>query len=458
MNNIKNKKILFLGVGGIGVSALALASKINGANVTGFDGKKTNLTDKLSQNGINLIFDIELIDSNDFDIIVYSSAIPLSNNIIISAKKHNKIVLQRAQFLAILMEEFKNTIAISGTHGKTTTSSILATLLYNLTNDSSFIIGGIVKAVNSNINIQGNNNLVIEADESDASFLHLKPTSTIITNIDLDHMATYGNNYKNLLNSFYKFINQDSITQATFLCIDDKGCNDLLKNYDLTNKNIITYGFSQKSDVQILKYSVKNNYSYFEIKFSNGLKKSFSSKFVGKHNALNICACIAYCYYLGFELDNIKNVLKNIDGVCRRFDEHNININSKNITFIDDYGHHPVEVKCTLEAIFDKYPNKEIIHIFQPHRYSRNKDFFQEWLEILSLSNKLILLPTFSAGEKKIEGFTSLDIANKLNCDFVENFEIAINKIKQSLNDNSIVLIQGAGDVTNLIQMIKNGK
>ena len=450
-----NKKILFLGVGGIGVSALAIAAKKLGAIVAGYDSKPNKLTIKLESLGIDIFSSPSEVDVTTFNMIVYSSAISDSHPLLSKAREIGIQCLQRASFLAILMEDFKQSIAVTGTHGKTTTSSVLATLLSKLDSTSSFVVGGLVKHTNSNIEINGTNRLVLEADESDASFLHLNPYTTIITNIDLDHMGTYKDCYDNLVENFYDFLNKPSVKKA-YICIDDKGCQDLLSRNDLANKDIVTYGFDDGANVRVVSYVATQQQTDFTIIYA-GHKLGFTTSLPGKYNVLNITACIAVCLDLGFDYEPIRDALCGVEGVARRFDIYTKTIVSYKVQVIDDYGHHPVEVTNCISAVNDKYPNKKIIHIFQPHRYSRNSDLFDDWTKALAIADKLILLPTYSAGEETIESATSAAIAKSLtNCTLVESFDEAIYQLEQSVSDDTVVLIQGAGDVTNIVEMLND--
>ena len=448
-----NNKILFLGVGGIGVSALAIAAKRLGTFVVGYDISPNKLTDNLKSLGIDIFSDPNLIDVTKFSMIVYSSAIADTHPLLSKARELNIQCLQRAKFLAIFMKSFKNNIAITGTHGKTTTSSVLATLLQYLDTSSSFIVGGVVKHTNSNIEINGTDKLVIEADESDASFLHLNPNTIIVTNIDLDHMNTYDNSYDKLLENFYKFLNKRDV-ENIYLCIDDKGCQDFLEKYSFTNKNIITYGFSTHADVVISNYSIVKGYISFNILYNNQ-RLDFKTTLPGKYNTLNIVAGVINCLDLGFDYKQIKDSLVKIVGVARRFDVYKKTISNNKIDVIDDYGHHPVEVTNCINAVKDKYPDKKIIHIFQPHRYSRNRALFYDWLQALSTIDRLILLPTYAASEDVIQGAESSDLAKNLkNCTLVDSLDDAKTLLKKLVDDSAVVLIQGAGDITNLVEML----
>lgn len=450
-----NKRILFLGVGGIGVSALAIAAKRLGGFVVGYDTKPNKLTAKLESLGVYIFSSPSEVDVANFSMIVYSSAISESHPLLSKARQTGVQCLQRASFLAILMQDFKHSLAVTGTHGKTTTSSVLATLLSKLDISSSFVVGGLVKHTNSNIEINGTDKLVIEADESDASFLHLNPCAAIVTNIDLDHMATYKNCYDNLIENFYNFLNKESVKRA-YICIDDEGCQDLLSRYDLRNKEIITYGFADNSDVRVVDYKATEKQTDFTISFA-AQELSFTTSLPGKYNVLNITACIAVCLDLGFAYETIKEALYGVEGVVRRFDIYTKEILSHNIQVIDDYGHHPVEVTNCLSAVRDKYPDKKVIHIFQPHRYSRNRDLFNDWSKALAIADKLILLPTYSAGEETIENASSKAIAETLtNCTLVESFDEAIYQLEQQVDDDTVVLIQGAGDVANIVEMLND--
>ena len=450
-----NKKILFLGAGGIGVSALAIAAKKLGAIVVGYDSKPNKLTVKLESLGIDIFSSPKEVDIANFSMIVYSTAISDSHPLLSKARKLSVQCLQRASFLAILMEYFKQSIAVIGTHGKTTTSSVLATLLLKHDPSSSFVVGGLVKHTNSNIEVNGTNTLIIEADESDASFLHLNPCTAVVTNIDLDHMDTYKNCYDNLIENFYDFLNKISVKKA-YVCIDDQGCQDLLSRNNLNYKKIVTYGFNENAGVRVISYVVTQEHTNFTIMYA-GQKLDFITSLPGKYNVLNITACIAVCLDLGFSYKFIKETLYDVKGVVRRFDIYIKTIVGYKVQVIDDYGHHPVEVTNCLSAVKDKYPNKKIIHIFQPHRYSRNRDLFDDWIKVLTIADKLILLPTYSAGEEIIESSTSTTIAKTLtNCVLVESFNEAIYQLEQNIDDDSVVLIQGAGDVTNIVEMLSD--
>ncbi|MED7787923.1 UDP-N-acetylmuramate--L-alanine ligase [Francisella sp. 19X1-34] len=448
-----NKKILFLGVGGIGVSALAIAARSLGATVAGYDCKPNKLTLKLESLGAKIYTSLDNIVLDDYDLVVYSSAISSDNKLLQKAKTLGIECLQRAMFLAILMRDFNYSVAITGTHGKTTTSSILATLLCHLDESSSFIVGGVVKHSDSNIQINGKNKLVIEADESDASFLYLNPQCAVVTNIDLDHMTTYQNSYENLVDNFLQFVSKQAIKDI-YLCADDKGCNDLLEKTTLLDKNIVSYGFSKEADALIEDYFVESGYTHFKVCYK-GECLDFLIQLPGKYNVQNATACIICCLDLGFEYQDIKQALLRVKGVARRFDLYTRNISGHKIQVIDDYGHHPVEVTNCLAAVRDRFPNKKVIHVFQPHRYTRNRDLFKDWQRALCLADQLILLPTYAASEKVILGAESKDIAKKLtNCVLVDDFESAVHTLKQAVDENTVILVQGAGDVTNLVGIL----
>ena len=448
-----NKKILFLGVGGIGVSALAIAAKRLGADVAGYDSIPNKLTAKLQTLGIAIFTSPNGVDVANYDIVVYSNAIPNNHPLLSQARTLGIQCLQRAMFLAILMKDFSYSLAVTGTHGKTTTSSILATLLCQLDKHSSFVVGGVVKHVDSNIQINGTDKLVIEADESDASFLYLSPQVAIVTNVDLDHMATYKNSYQNLLENFANFINKESV-KSIYICADDQGCRDLLAKYTLTDKNITSYGFSGDADVQIYDYHIADEITHFKIIYK-GDELSFKLQLPGRYNVQNATACIIACLDLGFKYEDINNALITVAGVARRFDIYTKIISGYQVAVIDDYGHHPVEVANSISAVRDRYPNKKIIHVFQPHRYTRNRDLIKDWPKALALADQLILLPTYSAGEQVIKGAESQDIAKELSQYLLsDSFDHAIYFLEELANDDTVILVQGAGDVTNLVEML----
>ncbi|MBK2267008.1 UDP-N-acetylmuramate--L-alanine ligase [Francisella philomiragia] len=449
-----NKKILFLGVGGIGVSALAIAAKKLGADVAGYDSIPNKLTIKLESLGISIFSSPNNVDVSDYDMVVYSSAILDNHPLLSKARVLGVQCLQRAMFLALLMKDFRYSIAVTGTHGKTTTSSILATLLCKLDTTSSFVVGGVVKYADSNIQVNGTDRLVIEADESDASFLYLNPNVAIVTNIDLDHMSTYKNSYENLLENFANFLMKESI-ESIYLCVDDHGCNDLLDKYcSQVVGNIVFYGFAINSDARIYNYRVSDNLTTFTVEYKSG-KYDFELQLPGKYNVQNATACVVACLDLGFSYKDIYNALATVKGVARRFDVYDKQISSHKIPVIDDYGHHPVEVTSSLGAVRDKYPNKKIIHVFQPHRYTRNRDLLIDWPKALSLADQLIILPTYSAGEQIIQGAESQDLIRNIpKALLADSFDHVLYFLEKLVDDNTVVLIQGAGDITNLVGMI----
>ncbi|WP_150465359.1 UDP-N-acetylmuramate--L-alanine ligase [Francisella sp. SYW-2] len=448
------KKILFLGVGGIGVSALAIAAKRLGADVAGYDSVPNKLTAKLESSGISIFSSPTSIDVSVYDTVVYSSAILDSHPLLSKARALGVQCLQRAMFLALLMKDFRYSIAVTGTHGKTTTSSILATLLCKLDTTSSFVVGGVVKYADSNIQVNGTDRLVIEADESDASFLYLNPNVAIVTNIDLDHMSTYKNSYDNLLENFANFLMKESI-ENIYLCVDDYGCNDLLERYrSQVIGNIVSYGFATNASAQIYDYRVNGSLTSFSIEYKSS-KYDFKLELPGKYNVQNAAACVITCLDLGFRYEDIYKALITVKGVVRRFDIYAKRILGHEIPVVDDYGHHPVEVVSSIGAVRDRYPDKKIIHVFQPHRYTRNRDLLTDWSKALSLADQLIILPTYSAGEQVIQGAESQDLIRNIpKALMADSFDHVLSLLEKLVDDNTVVLIQGAGDITNLVGMI----
>ncbi len=453
MKKIKN--IYLIGIGGAGMSGIAEILLNSGYKVSGSDNASSLITSRLQNLGINVYDKHDSENLKNIDLIVYSSAISEDNPEMIHGKKMGIPIIRRAEMLANLMN-LKKSIAIAGSHGKTTTTCILAHIFTKCNLDPTYIIGGKIKSFESNAALGKGPHILAEADESDGSFLSLRPNNLIITSIDNDHLETYDGNFKKLKEAFKEFAMNVPFQGKIVFYGDSK---ELVKLIKKVPRNFISYGFKKTNDFQITdltqsiegcKFCLKNNLDNSNLKFSVPLH--------GEHNVLNVVASIIMSIEEGIKIKDISEALLSCKTVERRFEVISNNIFNKGITLIDDYGHHPKEISVTLETVDKIWKNNKKIVIFQPHRYSRTKALFEEFVEILSKIDDLILLDVYPASEKILKGYESIDLykaANKRNNIIkAEGVEDALKKLKELVSDHSLILTQGAGNTSTLAKLI----
>lgn len=450
--------LYFLGIGGIGMSGLALLARQLGYPVAGSDKNASTMTQTLVQTGVDVSIGHDNMKLNHADVVIHSSALPTTHPILKYAHEKNKQVLKRAEFLAQLLPHFQKTIAVTGTHGKTTITAMIAHVLSVCACLPSYLVGGIINSLQSHAQLQKNEYFVFEADESDGSFCYYDPSHVVIANIDYDHMDTYAHDFEALLTSLGKFAQR---AKVAYLCADDDGCQQLMAQYPDLQKRL--YGIDETADFSARAIDYQSDSTEFELYIEGSSVAHFSLPVAGKHNILNALAAIAICYDLGLEVHAIATAIKTYQGVRRRFDCYKANEKGVNITLIDDYGHHPAEVAATLQAVRQRFPQQRCIHVFQPHRYSRTRDLFNDWIEVLSLADEVILMPTYSAGERVIVGAESEDlyhalVTRGLSAKLAEDHSDAYQQIIEMLVPNDVVLLQGAGDVTQLVGYFKHEK
>ena len=448
----KLKKIYFIGIGGSGMSGLAELLFNLGYQVTGSDINKSTITDRLNDLGIDLKIGHEITNLGDAEMVIKSSAILETNVELIHARKLGLPILERAELLSSLMN-MKRGIAVAGTHGKPTTTSILASIMTEALLDPTIINGGIINSFASNAKLGTGNYLIAEADESDKSFLMLQPSLEIITNIDGDHLVNYEGSMSNLEQSFVKFIKKLPFNGLLGACGDDPIIKKLLGSFP---RKTILYGFEEHNDYRIDDYKTKFFSSEFSLSNKQGSVSKFELNLPGKHNVLNAAAASVLAIEEGISLINIKTALKKFSGINRRME---LLGKLNEITVIDDYGHHPTEIKNTLITLKECLPEEEITMIFQPHRYTRTKDLFNEFIDVLSKVERLILLEVYSAGEKAIKGINSQSILEaiknkgKKKLFFASSIEHAIELTETFIpNEKGILLIQGAGSISKISQ------
>ena len=447
-------KIFFLGIGGMGMSGLAEVLLNLGYTVSGSDIKQTFITKRLSSLGIRVIIGHNATNISDADMVIRSAAIEDTNPEIIEAQKQALPVLERAELLSSLMN-MKRGIAIAGTHGKTTTTSLLASIMTEAMLDPTFINGGIIRSFASSAKLGTGNYLLAEADESDKSFLTLQPSLEIITNIDSDHLVNYENNILNLENAFVQFVKKLPFNGLLVACGDDPTIKKLTPSF---SRKTILYGFEDENDYRIENYKNLGFTSEFTLSNSEGNSSSFKLNLPGKHNVLNATAASVLAIQEGIPIINIQSALEKFSGINRRMQF----LGEMNKTIVvDDYGHHPTELENTIMTLRESFPKSKITMVFEPHRFTRTKDLFDEFVEVLQLVDKLILLEIYPAGEKIIKGISSFNLLKGVKdrglriAELATSNDKALELIKSSISKTKdVLLIQGAGNISEISEML----
>jgi UDP-N-acetylmuramate--alanine ligase len=459
--NLGQKDLIhFVGIGGIGMSGLAQIMKNMGFRIQGSDQNKNKNTISCSKLGIKIFIGHSSKNLKKATILVKSTAIKNSNIEIKFAQKNKIPIYPRADVLADVVSQKKN-IIITGSHGKTTTTSLVAKILSDQKLDPTIINGGVINSFKSNAKLGKGDWAILEADESDGSFLKLPINYSIVTNIDYEHLDYY-KNYKNLENSFLEFINKTPPTGKAIICINSNNIKKILSK--IKKKNILTYGESKKADFQITNIRYNFDSTSFDLGFKNIERKkikvkNINVKLLGKHNVLNAAAAFIVCLNLGANQNIIKKSLKSFSGVQRRMTK--IFSRNKN-DFYDDYAHHPTEISSILEGVHNVNTKRKIISIFEPHRYSRVLSLKSEFSKCFSKSSLVIMCPLYAAGEKKNLKFNSIKFANliaknsKTQVIIVKN-EIELSKyFKKNLTSNEIIIGMGAGLVSKWMAGLKS--
>ena len=458
--NLGQKDIIhFVGIGGIGMSGLAQIMKNMGFRIQGSDQNKNKNTISCLKSGIKIFKGHSPSNVKKATILVKSSAIKNINIEIKYAKKNKIPIYSRAEVLADVVSLKKN-IIITGSHGKTTTTSLVAKILSDQKLDPTIINGGVINSLKSNAKLGKGDWAILEADESDGSFLKLPINYSIVTNIDYEHLDYY-KNYKNLEDSFIEFINKTPPTGKSIICVDNKNIRQILNK--IKNKNILTYGENKEADYQIVKIKYHLDSTSFDLNFKEREKKrktikNVNVKLLGRHNVLNAAAALIVCLNLGANQNTIKKSLKNFSGVQRRMTK----IFSKNKNdFYDDYAHHPTEIGSILEGVHNVSSKRKIISVFEPHRYSRIMSLKNEFSKCFSKSSLVIMCPLYSAGEKKNSKFNLINFANliaknsKTQVIIVKNEMELLKYFKKNLINNEIIIGMGAGSISKWMASLK---
>ena len=455
----QKEQIHFVGIGGIGMSGLAQVMKNMGFTIQGSDQNKNKNTISCSRAGIRVYKGHSKKNVKNSSILVKSSAIKNNNSEIVFARKKKIPIYSRAEVLADVVSLKKN-IIITGSHGKTTTTSLVSKILSDQKLDPTIINGGVINSLKSNAKLGRGDWAILEADESDGSFLKLPINYSIVTNIDFEHIDFY-KNFKNLEKSFLKFIEKTPPTGKSIICIDDKNIKRIF--YKLKNKNVLTYGRSKSANYKISNIRYKIDYSIFNLSYKDVRKKNRTIKniylkLLGEHNVRNATAAIAVCLNLGVSQNIIKKSLKRFSGVQRRMTKL---FTKNNNEFYDDYAHHPTEIKSILEGVKNVYKNREIISVFEPHRYSRVLSLKNQFASSFLNSNKVLLCPIYPAGERKNLMYNKLNFAkfiskhSKTQVILIDNQKELGNYFKKNLKNNEIVIGMGAGTISKWMKELK---
>ncbi len=449
----KKEVIHFVGIGGIGMSGLSLIMKGKGFKVQGSDLIINKNVERLKKERIRIFIGHKKQNLKKATIVVISSAIKKNNPEIIEAKRKNLPIILRGEMLAHIVSLMKN-IVVAGSHGKTTTTSLITSIFQKTKLDPTIINGGVINSLNNTAKLGKSDWSILEADESDGSFIHIPPTYSIITNIDREHMDFY-KSMDDIKNYFIKFIDKVPSFGKSFICIDDKVNNEIVKKFK--NKNFYTYGINLKSNFLIRNINQTSKFSEFDLLVKLPNKKKITIKkikipLLGIHNIRNSVAAAALALTVGISQSNIKKGLKNFEGVERRFNKI---FSYNNINFYDDYAHHPTEIKFVLEGINKVYKSFEKICIFQPHRISRLKDLRKEFSFAFKKADTVLLCPIFTAGEKIKLGFNYKLFAkeiiknSKVRLFLVNDQDQLAKFLKKNMYGKKIVIGMGAGSISN---------
>lgn len=450
--------IHFVGIGGAGMCGIAEVLHNEGYQVSGSDLAESRVVSHLRALGIDVMIGHCVENIALADVVVRSTAVTNDNPEIIAAINQRIPVIPRAAMLAELMR-FRHGIAIAGTHGKTTTTSLVSYLLAEGGLDPSYVIGGKLNSSGSNAQLGKSTYLVVEADESDASFLFLKPMMAVVTNIDADHMTTYGDDFNQLRSTFIEFIHHLPFYGLAIVCIDDEEVRGILPNIQ---RPLLTYGFSPEANYRASNRNQQGLLNEFTVHRPAPHKPLLIQfNWPGQHNTLNALAAIAIATELGIDDASIQRGLLQFQGVGRRFQmlgERQFAHGSALI--VDDYGHHPQEIKSTIEAFREVWPGRRLVHVFQPHRYSRTRDLFDQFVAILQLADSVLLLDIYPAGEQPLPNITSDTLAEVVANQGTLIQRVSEHDLEKQLNqlvvDGDVILMQGAGNVGQLAVSMMN--
>jgi UDP-N-acetylmuramate--alanine ligase len=445
----KIRRIHFVGIGGVGMSGIAELLVNLGYQVTGSDVALGATTKRLAAMGVTIAAEHKAENIHGADAVVVSTAVRADNPEVVAARAKRVPVVQRALMLAELMR-LKQGIAIAGTHGKTTTTSLVASVLAEAGLDPTFVIGGRLTAAGANAKLGAGDFIVVEADESDASFLHLRPVIAVVTNIDSDHMDTYRHDFPRLQQAFIKFLHNMPFYGSAVLCAEDAHVREIMP---FVSRPIVTYGLREDAMIRATDV-VLGPKSRFRVERGDHPALDISLNLPGRHNVLNALAAIGVATELKLPADAIQRALAGFRGVGRRFQHYgDIRLGKGSFALVDDYGHHPAEIAATLEAARVAFPDRRLVLAFQPHRYTRTRDLFEDFVTVLSRADVLLLAEVYSAGEAPIAGADGRSLAGAIQrggmkeAQYVEDVAQMADAIRRTARADDIVLAMGAGSI-----------
>ena len=454
------RKVHFVGIGGAGMSGIADVMNTLGYKVSGSDLADNVITRGLQSEGINVYQGHDASNVQSVDVVVISTAINAENPEVLAARELRIPIVPRAEMLAELMR-FSHGIAIAGTHGKTTATSLVTSILTEGGLDPTYVIGGKLNSSSAHANLGSGKYLVAEADESDASFLYLQPMMAAVTNIDADHLPTYHNDFERLREAFVEFLHHLPFYGLAVVCVEDEEVRNLLPKI---TRPVLRYGIEQEADVYASNIQSSGMRTSFDVMLPERNEPlAITLNMPGNHNVLNALAAIAIAHELGVKDEAIQSALAGFEGVGRRMHSYGeIQTSAGTVTLIDDYGHHPTEVAATLQAVRTGWPDKRLVLVFQPHRFTRTRDLFEDFTDVLADVDILLLTEVYAAGEEVIAGADGRSLCaairarGKVNPVFVKDVEEVAESLQAVIKDGDIVLTLGAGSIGRVAESLSD--
>jgi UDP-N-acetylmuramate--alanine ligase len=453
------QRVHFVGIAGAGMSGIAEVLVNQGFEVSGSDIVDNHITSRLRKLGATIFQGHDAVQIEGVDVLVVSSAVSQENPEVQAARERRIPIVPRAEMLAELMR-FRRGIAVAGTHGKTTTTSLTTSLLAQAGMDPTFVIGGLLNAWGSNARLGKGEYLVAEADESDGSFLLLQPVIALVTNIDRDHLEAYDNSFDNLKKAFLEFLHHLPFYGVAVLCMDDDHVASLIPD---VSRAVVTYGLSEEADIRGSDVQQQGRMMHFNVHLPNESRPlPVSLNLPGVHNVRNALGAIAIAWELGIDIASVLEMLSAFEGIGRRFAEvGHFEIGAGRVMVIEDYGHHPTELTATITAARSGWPDKRIVSVFQPHRYSRTNALFDEFSQALAESDMVVLTDIYPAGEEAIDGVDSgalcqsIRARGRVNPVLISNVLELPQELPSMLEDGDLVLMLGAGNIGQVAQEIR---
>lgn len=452
-------RVHFVGIGGAGMSGIADVMHTLGYKVSGSDIASNAVTERLQKLGVTIYHQHTDQNVKDVDVVVVSTAIDKKNAEVLAAKRLRIPVVPRAEMLAELMR-FSNGIAVAGTHGKTTTTSLVTSVLAEAGLDPTYVIGGKLNSSAVHARLGKGKYLVAEADESDASFLYLQPMIGIVTNVDADHLSTYDGDFSRLKQTFVEFLHHLPFYGLAVVCVDDAEVRSLLPEI---TRPVIRYGIEQDADICASNIRYQGSTTVFDVLLPEATESvEIILNMPGRHNVLNALAAICVAHELGVSAADMQSALAKFEGIGRRMHRYGeIKLPQGKVTLIDDYAHHPTEIAATLSATQNAWPDKRLVVVFQPHRYTRTRDLFEDFSQVLAETEVLVITDVFAAGEEPITGADARDLCaairlrGKVSPIFIENVEQLASDLQSILQDGDLLLTMGAGSIGRVAAELK---